>query len=154
MNKDITITKEQSALAFNFLEALFSGDVDAFWKNVSKVDQARIYGMYRAYKMQEHSQDISFLDYVSDYIMPDVEKQYEGLRDNNPGIASHTRNTSEGEMIVLMLPNVKVSRTYIAETQVLAYPIHMTIDANYKNGEIIVEWKIRIYVDQDYKYLK
>lgn len=157
MEKDITISLEQSDLAFNFLKHLFSDskkDTQNLWDCISKVDQARIYGMYSDYVSQVYSEKISFRKYVEEYIKPDIVELFLGLKDNNPGIATHTRNTKEGEVTIYMLPDVKVSRTYIAESPEYVFPIHMTIDTNLKYDEITHEWKIRIYTDQDYKNLK
>jgi hypothetical protein len=148
------ILPEQSALVFNFLEVMFSEDVEQYWNMVSKVDQARIYGMYRAYTMQESVNDLSFLEYVRDHIKPDHVAMYEKLRGNNPGISQTLRYTEDGEALVYLLEDVQVPRVYIAQTETNVFPMTLTVDADYFQGEVIASWKVRLYTDQLYKTLE
>lgn len=147
-----TITIEQSDLAFEFIELLFSEDIHGFWNIISKVDQARLYGMYRADVDLEDGQDISFLEYIRDVIKPDIEEIYEEVREGS-GIATHERFTDEGETLVYLLPNVNEPTVYTETTQEVVFPVSMTVDANLFNGQVNYEWKIRLYADQEYKVL-
>ncbi|MFD2446397.1 hypothetical protein ACFSO7_20760 [Bacillus sp. CGMCC 1.16607] len=152
--EQLDILQEHSNLAFSFFEFLFSEDVDGFWALVSKVDQARVYGMYRAYIDQDYSEPLTFRDYIKNHIKPDIEQIYIPLKDNNPGIATHQRYTEDGETVVFLLPNITEPKVYETETEELVFPITMTIDASLINNEVSADWKVRIYRDQDYKVLK
>jgi len=146
------LTEEQSDIVFQFIDKLFSNDVEGYWKLISKVDQARIYGMYKAFAKYNQYNEISFYDYVKDYFKSKQSKNYERVKDNT-GISTTLRHTEEGEIQVFLLENVQAARIYTTEVQERVFPVILTIDTNVVNGEIIAEWKVRIYIDQFYKYL-
>ncbi|WP_041580558.1 hypothetical protein [Bacillus sp. 1NLA3E] len=146
------VTKDQSELVFKFMELLFSEDVEGYWDCISKVDQARVYGMYRVVAETDIYDDISFFDYVKHYFKPKQEEIYERVKEH-PGLATHVRYTDEGEVLLYLLQDVQVPRVYIAETQEYVFPITLTIDTEVSNGEVNAKWKVRLYTDQNYKDL-
>jgi hypothetical protein len=154
MEKYIDISQEQAAITLKFIESVFSEDVEAYWENISKVDQARVYGLYRS-AIITNSLDphVTFYDYVRDNFKVKHEEQYANVKEY-PGLASHVRYTDEGEIMLYVLEDVQVSRTYIAEAMEKVYPVILTIDADIENNEINPCWKVRIYTDQEYKKLR
>lgn len=147
------LTSEQSDIVFQFIEKLYSNDVEGYWKLISKVDQARVFGMYSVFKDSDQYNGISFFDYVRDYFKAEQSKVYEKVKED-AGISTTLRYTEEGEVQVYLFENVQVPRTYIGEVQERVFPVTLTIDTNIINGEIVSEWKVRMYIDQFYKYLK
>ncbi len=152
-DKKPEITKEQSDVAFKFIEALFGDNVEEYWSLISKVDKARVFGMYRQYT-SEHGEQLQFKQYVEHYTKAEQAKLYEGLKDNNPGISKTLRYTEEGEAEVHLHPNVIATRAYIVPTQVRVFPLILTIDSEFNQGEITAEWKVRLYTDKLYEFSK
>lgn len=146
------LTLEQSETVFAFLKSLAEENVPNYWNLISVVDQSRVYGMYRAFINSSDSIEISFHDYVKDFIMLEQLPSYERVLES-PGVAEFLRYTLEGEPQVLVLEDVKVPRAYITKTQERVYPVTLRLDSNYKNGELDASWKVRLYEDQFYKYL-
>lgn len=144
------IFKEQSDVAFKFLECLFSKDVTGYWDLISKVDKARVYGMYRQYINEIGFQELSFKDYVTEHIMPDHAKNYEGLRDNTPGLSTTLRHTDQGEALLYLMDNIEEPKIMEEETLAYVFPLILTLDANYDNEQTEVVWKVRIYQDKLY----
>lgn len=148
-----SLSVEQMRVAQQFLDCIFGDDVDAYWGLISKVDKARLFGMYRA-RCDEDTEDfISFREYIADSIMPDHANNYEKLRDNNPGISTTLRYTEEGEALVYLLEDVKESKVFTKETKTLIFPLTLTVDAEYDKGEVTYQWKVRAYSDKLYEIL-
>lgn len=147
------ITLEQSELVFKFIERLFNGDVQEYWDLISKIDQARVFGMFTSMKQLEPENDISFYDYVDIYFRDRQKQIYEKVREN-PGLATHQRITDYGELLLYVLDDVKVPRVYIAETEVKVFPIVLTVDAELEDGQLNAVWKVRLYNDKLYKDLE
>lgn len=149
--KHTEITKEQADLVFKFLEALFGENADDYWSVISKVDQARVYGMYKAEIANDSiTEDYSFNEYVKENFMYAQRERYEKVK-VNPGVATHLRYTDEGEPQIFVLENVIAPRHYIAETQAKVFPVTLTVDSIVDKDDISFEWKVRMYLDQDYK---
>ena len=150
----IDVNPEQMGVVLDFLSVIFEDDVENYWNLISKVDQARVYGMYRAaLSLDLVEEQLSFKEYVEEQFMKEHRKQYEKLRNNDPGIASHLRYTEDGECLVYVLPSVTEVRIVKEPTQEYVFPVTLTMDTNVENGEITSEWKVRMYSDQEYKYL-
>jgi hypothetical protein len=154
MAECITIHKELAELVLRFLEKLFSDDVEGYWNCISKVDQARIYGMYSAFMQQtEVKEQMTFYEYVRDYVKAQQEKIYERVREN-PGISNRVRYTDDGEFLIYLLEDTKVPRVYIAPTEEPVFPVVVTADATLNNNNNVhIEWKVRLYRDHLYKAL-
>ncbi|MEK4878912.1 MULTISPECIES: hypothetical protein [Paenibacillus] len=147
------ISKEQSDLAFQFLRVIFSDDVDEYWRLISKVDKARIFGMHRQYSLETGIDSVSFREYVTSIIMPEHAEHYAKLRNNNPGVSTTLRYTEEGEGLLYLLENVTEPRVYEKETEVKVFPLIVTSDCEYVNGEVNAEWRVRMYNDKLYETL-
>lgn len=147
------ITKEQSDLAFEFLRCLFDEDVDGYWETISKVDKARLYGMYRHYVNVSDSSDYSFRDYLIQEIMPGHTENYEKLRGNSPGISTTLRYSDEGEALIYLFEAVTQSRIIEKESYEYVFPLTLTIDTEYSRGDISHSWKVRAYSDKLYEKL-
>ena len=145
------ITKEQADIAFKFLNALFSEDVEGYWNTISQVDQARVYGQYLVATELKYTED-SFRQFVHNNYQLKQREIYKEVKEK-AGIATHIRYTDEGEITLYFLEDVQVPRVYIAETEVKGYPLVIALDTDIVNGEYKVEWKVRIYKDQHYKSL-
>ncbi|MEC0171668.1 hypothetical protein [Paenibacillus graminis] len=147
------ISKEQSDLAFEFLRIIFSDDVDRYWSLISKVDKARIFGMHRQYSNENGESSISFREYVAKIIMPEHAENYSKLRDNSPGVSTTLRYSEQGEGLLYLLENVTEPRVYETETEVKVFPLIVTMDCEYVNGDVKAEWKVRMYNDKLYEEL-
>ncbi|WP_127549701.1 hypothetical protein [Paenibacillus amylolyticus] len=146
------ISKEMSDVAFNFLDMMFNANIEGYWNSISKVDKARIFGMYRQYSSEETT-EFSFRDYIEQEILPGHTKYFEGLRDNNPGISATLRYTEEGEALLYLFPDVQETRIIEEEREELVYPLTLTIDTEFNNGEVSHIWKVRAYRDKWYENL-
>ncbi|MEV9640435.1 hypothetical protein ABZ756_07030 [Mammaliicoccus sciuri] len=149
--KHTEVSKEQADLVFGFLEVLFGDDVNAYWSLISKVDQARVYGMYKAgIANGSITKHYSFGEYVKEKFMYAHRERYEKVK-NNPGVATHLRYTDDGEPQIFVLENVIAPRHYIAETQAKVFPVTLTVDSIVDKDDVSFNWKVRMYLDQDYK---
>lgn len=142
------ILDERSELAFDFIEKLFADDLQGFWDYVSKVDQARIYGMYRV--ELQYNQDLTFEQYLTNHIVPGIKEVYKGALPS-PGLASHVRIADTGEFMVYMVPNTYEARLVDEPTLETVLPIVMTIDADIINKELVHSLKVRLYQDNSYQ---
>ncbi|BFH11157.1 hypothetical protein P4K96_29055 [Bacillus cereus] len=147
-----SVSKEMVDLAIEFLQAIFDDDIDRYWDTICKEDKARLYGMYRQYS-GEHDRVLTFREYIKKIKLEHAE-QYEGLRDCSPGMAQTLRYTEEGDVELRLHPNVKVPRTYIAPTEVLIYPLILTLDVEYIMGKIGIKYKVRLYKDKFHQNLE
>lgn len=147
------ISQEQSQIVFRFLNTLFRENVQEYWDTISKVDQARVYGMYKAAITTEALDvTVQFSDYVREQFMIPQRELYERVKEN-PGVATHLRYSKEGEPQIFVLENVVAPRYYIAPAQERVFPVTITIDTMVSDKEVVAEWKVRMYIDQDYKYV-
>lgn len=146
------ISKELSDIAFEFLRCLYGDDVERYWSMISKVDKARVYGMYLAIRELSEDSDQSFMEYVRTKFQLVNRELFEKFKEN-PGIATHMRYTDEGDILLLIINDVQVPRFYIAETQVEACPLVITLDTEINSGEFSTEYKVRLYNDKLYDEL-
>ncbi|MCM3488793.1 hypothetical protein M3689_05665 [Alkalihalophilus marmarensis] len=143
-----TISAEHIELVNNFIEKLFEGDVQDFWDCVSKVDQARIYGMYRV--VLQYNDDLTFEQYLINDIIPGIKEVYKGALPS-PGIASHLRVSETGEFLVYIVPNTEEGRLINEPTLETVFPVGMTIDADIIDNEVQHSLKVRLYHDNNYQ---
>lgn len=150
INEYTSVTEEQTNLTFGFIKVLFEEDVNEYWSLISKVDKARVLGMYKIAK--DLKEGISFHDYVKYEFMYPQREIYEKVKENS-GLASHLRYTDEGEPVVYLLENITEPIVYEEATQVKVFPVTLTLDTEVNNNEIITIWKVRLYFDKEYEIL-
>lgn len=71
----------------------------------------------------------------------------------NPGVATHLRYSKEGEPQIFVLENVAGQRYYIPPAQERVLLVTKTLDIMVSDEEVVGKWKVRMYLDQDYKYV-
>ncbi|MGG3662110.1 hypothetical protein [Bacillus gobiensis] len=147
------ITLEHSNLAFDFLNKVRGEDVEAYWDLICKVDQARVYGMYRAFMLTKYFDGRTFYDYVKNDFMIEHAKNFEGIT-GEPGISDRIRYTEQGDILLYLLNDVQVPRVYIAKTEARVFPLTITLDCTYIDNELNAQWKVRIYQDKFHETLE
>ncbi|MDE0563364.1 hypothetical protein [Exiguobacterium sp. B2(2022)] len=147
----VEITSEMADATFNFVNRLFEEDLEAFWDSVCAVDQARIYGIYRTILDKENLsfRQYSYSRFIKNEFVNLLRLKMKNYKEN-PGIATHLRFSKDGVPMVYLLQNTIVPRHYIAESEEMVYPIFLGLDTVYKEGEIVAEWKVRLYDDESH----
>jgi len=149
----VEINKQISDLAFRFTKVMFEDDVKSFWECISAVDQSRAFGFYTALLKNEilNEEEYSFSEFIKVNFMDTFKKNYIKLK-GDCGIANHLRISETGIPMVFMLPNVITPRHYIVESPENVLPLYLGVDTSMNNNnELIGEWKIRLYYDENYK---
>ncbi|PAD39827.1 hypothetical protein [Terribacillus sp. 7520-G] len=147
------ILEEHVDLAYGFIRAVKGNNVNLYWSFISKVDKARVFGMYRSFVQSEHFKGEDFRKYIKEYFMREHAKKYNGL-DNAPGISTTKRYTDLGDVKLYLLNNVEEPMIIDSPTEMNVFPITVTYDCYLKgNNEIKGEWKVRMYEDDLYNDL-
>lgn len=145
----VSVSPEQLDAFSDFLQYLFEEDVVRYWSTISKVDQARVYGMYIG-QSDMIDPDYTFHDYVKNEFMVPQREIYETVKEN-AGFAQFIRYSEEGEPQIFMKANVTEKETYNEPTPFNMVPITLTLDTHFEQGEAKSSWKVRMYSDQLYK---
>lgn len=149
----VSVLPEQADAIFDFLQHLFGDDVKSYWNSISKIDQARVYGMYVTQGGTEvFRENYSFYDYVKEEFMVPQRETFETVKEN-AGFAQFIRYSDEGEPQVFMKANVSEVEIYNEPTNIKAVPITLAFDTNIKKDEIKSVWKVRMYSDKFYEHL-
>lgn len=152
MNNNIAeITEEQRDVIFEFLGALYGNDVKAYWSFISKVDQARAYGMYSGAEASEEDL-IPFSDYVSQYIKAKQEETYQEVRESTDFSNQVTFN-EHGDVEVRLFKNTKEAKVYAQQTEKRMINVTLTNEAEFHESELRQQWKVRLFLDEKYKDL-
>lgn len=147
------VTPEQLDAMSDFLQYLFEDDVRSYWNTISKIDQARVYGMYIVQlNMEVFRDNYGFYDYVQEEFMIPQREVYESVKEN-AGFAQFIRYSDEGEPQIFMKANVPETEVYNEPTQVEVVPVTLTLDTDIKKENINSVWKVRIYSDKLYQSL-
>jgi hypothetical protein len=77
----------------------------------------------------------------------DKQRELFGKVRENAGISNLVRYTKDGEGYIYLFENIKVSVTYIAETEAVVYPLRVVIDARWEDHKINARLKARVYDD-------
>ncbi|PKH10654.1 hypothetical protein [Planomicrobium sp. MB-3u-38] len=148
-----SVTSEQVEAMSDFLQYLFEDDVNLYWSSISKIDQARVYGMYIGQVNTGVFKDsYGFYDFVKEEFMIPQREVYENVKEN-AGFAQFIRYSDEGEPQIFMQANVSETKIYNEPTQVEVVPITLALDTDIKKDEIKSVWKVRMYSDKLYQSL-
>lgn len=140
------LSPDQIQCVKDFLHCLFEDDVKSYWNKISRIDQARVFGMYKAMLDLDLSATITFDDYVDKEFKKYQEELYIKLKKNS-GFSSTHRYTRAGDVMVYAFENIRGSVTYIGKSLTNVFPIILTLDARYKNNQLSGEWRVRLYED-------
>lgn len=143
-NMNESLNHEQLDAVDNFLTNLFGDDIDAYWSSISKVDQARVYGIYIG-----SDSSLSFKDYVREQFMLPQQKEYENLKEN-VGIAQFIKYSEQGEPEAQLKLNTTDVEVYNEPTEIHGRRLTLALDTDVINKEIVSVWKVRMYSDKSY----
>ncbi|WP_127486827.1 hypothetical protein [Paenibacillus ehimensis] len=146
-NKDFAYTAEltpdQSQFASEFIDVLFSDDIERYWNLVSEIDKGIAFGFHDANR--QYNNPRKMIDTINE-LREAHRKLFSPVRENC-GVSKTVRYTRDGEAYIYLLENVVVPRTYIAATETKVYPLRVVIEARYENQQITARLKVRVYDD-------
>lgn len=138
---------QQAQIVMKFMESLSNGDVNSFWDCLSKGDKAYIVGTLEGINTTVE-EPYHFNDWLQECF--EITSRYFERYIDNYGVSTSVRYNNKLVANVYLPLGIKTNITFIQETDAQVMILPLILETNLDdNGEIIAEWKVFLFTNDD-----